>query len=229
MAQLWHGPLYSLTAPDGKTITIDVTTSVSASLPPNAVLLEEVIPLFKSKRIQTVLDFGTGALRHTVPLLQEGFEVCAVEFEEAFARPVCAEAKALARDYSNFSALLWPRDFLKDKRRFQAALLCYVLQTMPLPKERRRALREIFGKLRLNSYLLYMSRYGQLRGLTSRQMVSDGYFMWPQREHHSFYREFTTEQTHEFMEDVGFKRIRSLSRRGTDQIFLYAKGGSTWP
>jgi hypothetical protein len=229
MSPLWHAPFYKLDTPDGREVKIDVTSSVSASLPPHSVVAANVIPFLRSKGVETILDFGAGALRHTLPFLQEGFQVCSVEFEEAFSRPVCAEAQALARAYTNFSALIWPRAFLKDKRRFGAALLCYVLQTMPMPKERRRAIRAIHDKLRTDAYLLYMSRANQARGISAKQRAGDGYYMWPKRELHSFYREFTTDETHAFMKKSRFRRIRSLNEGGKEQIFLYSKGGSTWP
>jgi hypothetical protein len=151
-----------------------------------------------------------------------------VEFEEQFARPTCAEARQKAERNPNFSTLIWPKDFKNDQRMFDAALLCYVVQTMPLAEERKLALRLLRNKLRRNSYLLWMSRYGQIQGVPRSQEVLDGYYMWPDREYKSFVREFTTEETHELMEKYGFHRVRSLSERGTDQIFLYGKGGSTW-
>src|ERR1043166_6384555 len=130
MAALWKSPLYTLNAPSGAKIKIDVTTSISAGLQPSNVLTDTVIPFFLSNGIQRIVDFGAGALRHTLPLLAAGFEVSAVQFESALARPAAAAALAMARGYGNFTSLVWPHDFLRDRTRFDAALLCYVLQTM---------------------------------------------------------------------------------------------------
>ena len=228
MAIMWSSPLYSLTTKDRKKVVIDVTSSVSAGLPPNKVLAESVIRFFRKKGVERVVDFGAGALRHTFPLLKAGFQVCAVEFEEQFARPTCAKARKRAERNPNFSTLIWPKDFRNDNRKFDAALLCSVLQTMPLSDERELALKLLRKKLKENSYLLWMSRYGQIPSVPKTQQVKDGYYMWPERDYKSFVREFTTEETHELMESFGFHRVRSLSERGTDQIFLYGKGSSTW-
>jgi hypothetical protein len=76
--------------------------------------------------------------------------------------------------------------------------------------------------------LLYMSRFNQLEGTSNAHKVEDGFYKWPERDHHSFYREWTTEDTHTMMEELEFKRVKSLSERGQDQIFLYAKGTATW-
>jgi len=227
MPKLWLKPLYELTAKNGKKIIIDVTSSVAPGLPPNKVVAD-LIPIFRKRKVQRILDFGAGALRHALPLVKAGFQVCAVEFEECFARPACSKALSEATSHPNFTTLIYPKDFIKDTRRFDAALLCYVLQTMPLREERQSVLKYIYKKLREDSYLLYMSRFNQMQGITGAHKVTDGYYKWPEREHHSFYREFTTEQTHQLMEAFKFKRIRSLSERGTDQIHLYVKGSATW-
>jgi len=67
-----------------------------------------------------------------------------------------------------------------------------------------------------------------MEGASAAHRVTDGYYKWPEREQHSFYREFTTEETHDFMKRFRLKRVKSLSARGTDQIFLYAKGSAKW-
>lgn len=228
MARLWEKPLYVLRSKAGKQITIDVTSSVSPGLRPHGVVRKELVELFRAKGVERIVDFGAGALRHTFPLLNAGFQVCAVEFEEQFARPSCAKARHKAQKNPNFSTLIWPKDFLKDNRRFDAALLCYVLQTMPIPDERERVLSLLYKKLKDNSYLLYMSRFNQMDDLSRQDAVSDGYYRWAERDQHTFYREFTTEETHDFMKDHKFRRIRSPGKRGTEQIFVYTKGKATW-
>jgi hypothetical protein len=228
MAAVWKSPLYTLHSKAGKRITIDVASSVSAGLPPNKVFHDVLIKLFRQNGVETIVDFGAGALRHTLPLLKAGFQVCSVEFEEQFKKPACAEAMAKAEGHHNFTKMIWPADFKKDNRRFDAGLLCYVLQTMPLKNERELVLKILRKKLRDDSFLLWMSRYGQLNGIPKDQAVRDGFFMWPERETHSFYTEFPTETTHEMMKNYGFNRLKSLSERGTEQVFLYQKKSSTW-
>lgn len=224
---IWKKPIYRLTSHRGKNILIDVTSSVSPGLPPNKAVTE-LVKFLRKKDVQKIVDFGAGALRHTFPLLKAGFQVCAVEFEENFVRPICQQALAKATAHPNFSKLIYPKDFISDDRKFDAALLCYVLQVMPLHDEREKVLKHLYKKLSDDAYLLYMSRYNQMEGALPEHRVKDGYFKWPDREHHSFYREFTTEETHETMERFHFKRVRSLGERGNDQIYLYAKGAGTW-
>jgi hypothetical protein len=228
MADLWLSPIYQLVTRTGKRINVDVTSSVSAGLSPNKLIEGTLVKFFRSKGVETIIDFGAGALRHTFPLLDAGFQVCSVEFEQTFKRPTCAAALTEAEKHHNFCKLIWPKDFRKDTRRFDAALLCYVLQTMPLKEERTQVLKLLRKKLRDDSYILWMSRFGQTGNIPKEQIVKDGFFMWPERESHSFYTEFSTEDTHAMFDDQGFRRLRSLSERGTDQAFLYGNGGSTW-
>lgn len=228
MSGKWKSPVYKLAGPTGKQIIVDVTSSVSPGLPPHQVLKDKIVPWLRERGVQSVLDFGAGALRHTFPLLRAGFEVCAVEFEQTFTRPVCAEARVRAERNSNFSSLIWPDQFLGTKRRFDAALLCYVLQIMPKEGERRLALKEIARRLRGEGYLLYMSRFGQVSTEDSKHRVEDGYYRWPEREEHSFYREFTAEETADLFDREGFTRLRNLSQRGTEQVHFYTRGKGSW-
>lgn len=230
MPRLWSSSIYRLKAKAGHDVTIDVTTSINAALQANSVFIETIIPLFTERGVKRIVDFGAGSLRNTIPLLPAGFSVCAVEFERAFARDVCREAKATAEQFTNFTPLVWPEAYLKDHRRFDAALLCYVLQTMPIPTERLAVLRSLKKKLVGDAYVVYMSRYNQIRGkIDAKQRVSDGYYMWPRRAEHSFYREFETQETHDLFARFGFRPLRSLSQRGTEQMVLYGRGKASWP
>lgn len=229
MAKLWESPIYRFKSFLQKEIYVDVTTSVAPGLPPNKLIKEVLIPFFEKKKVYRILDFGAGALRHCFPLLDAGFQVCAVEFEEGFSRPSCKNALAEAKKDPNFTALIWPKDFIKDRHKFDAALLFYVLQTMPVEKERQQVLSYIYNKLKGDSYLIYASRYNQITEEDLHHKVTDGYYKWPARTYHSFYREFTTEDTHAMIQRHGFIRKRSLGERGNDQIHLYVKGSATWP
>jgi hypothetical protein len=114
MANVWNSPMYQLVSKAGKRITVDVTFSVSAGLPANKLFDDTLIKFFRSKGVESVVDFGAGALRHTFPLIRAGFQVCAVEFEQEFSRPVCAEALRKAEKHPNFCKLIWPCDFKKS-------------------------------------------------------------------------------------------------------------------
>jgi hypothetical protein len=225
MGKMWESPYYSVNTNSGSPITIDVTASASSGLKPNEAIYR-AIDFFKEKGVKRILDFGCGSLRHTLPLLKAGFQVCAVEFEEQFNRPKSNEYLVEARKNPNFSALLFPKQFIDDKKKFDVSLLIYVIQTMPIPSERKYLMKLITGKMKKESYLLYMSRYGQVQGLPDERKVNDGYFMNERNKFKTFYRDFTTEETHDFFQKYKLEYIKSLRKRGTDQVFVYSKGKS---
>lgn len=227
LTRKWESPTYRFRVA-GREIVIDVTTSVSPGLPPHQIIRQEFIPLLRRHERTRILDFGAGALRHTFPLLRAGFEVCAVEFERTFSRPTASKALARARKNSHFTTLIWPHDFLRDRRRFDAAIVSFVIQTMPRPNERRIALKAISEKLVRDGYLLYMARYGQITSAMKATKLSDGFFTWPKRSEHAFYREFATEETHSMMKRCKLKYLRNWSARGTEQVLLYGKPSSKW-
>src|SRR2546426_12790523 len=104
----WDKSRYNLTTKRGKAVVIDVTLSVNTALGPN-LAIQDVIDFFERQKVKTVLDFGAGALRHSLPLLRAGFEVCAVDFEEQYldipAKKICRSNRELAEDDPNFSEL----------------------------------------------------------------------------------------------------------------------------
>jgi len=52
--------------------------------------------------------------------MKVGLSVCAVEFKEAFHRPAAAKFLEEAKTYPNFSAMIWPTEFIRDARKFDA-------------------------------------------------------------------------------------------------------------
>jgi len=221
----WKSPIYKYA---GGKIVIDVTTSISSGLPPHRVLKRDFMPYIRKLGHRRILDFGAGALRHTLPMLAYDVEVCAGEVEAAFGREVAMEALEKARRRANFSTLIWPAGFKKDGRRFDAAVLSYVLQTMPEKEERKEVVKLIAKKLVDGGHLLYLSRTDQITRETNARRVCDGYYMWPERETHSFYTEFTHEETRALMEKFKLVRERSWSEGGKEQVFLFRKQTGEW-
>lgn len=225
---MWQTPFYKLRDKSGEWITIDVTTSCGPGLEPNEVF-KKIISFFKRRNIETVLDFGAGTLRHTFPLLKSGFKVCAVEFKEQFERPVGKKALKRAQRSPNFSALVFPEQFVKDKRTFDAAILSFVVPTMPLPDERKALLKLIKKKLKKNSVIFWMSQFGKYAKVQrDSNRISDGWYLNPNREMHSFYTELKNEEIDKMLKKISYRRIQSPSKRGNDQFRMYSRGSIKW-
>lgn len=263
---IWDTPYYELKALNGDNVTIDVTMSVNTSLRANKAINQIIYFLKyffkdeedkkskkhktdkkskkknKGEKIVRIVDFGAGALRHTLPLLKAGLEVCAVDFEEEFvgsnSKGKCVKKIRVAKRYKNFNGLISPRDFLEDKRVFDAALVCYTFQGMPIKKEREYALKLIYEKMETPSFLIWMSRYGDAQDLPEAHCVTDGFYKYPRSKRHSFYREFRNEEIRKMLENVrsgeDFYQIKSLGEGGRDQILVFCKndpdqGEIKWP
>ena len=226
---MWETPVYKLRTKKGKPIEVDVTLSCSAGLGPNDAIFK-VAQFFKRKGVRTILDFGAGALRHTFPLLRHGFSVCAVEFEDQFRHDKCRKALARARKEGGFTELIFPKPFIIDRKKFDAALLCFVLPTMPRATERMTLLNLIQKKLTATSYIFWMSQFGKYESLkTKDNEVEDGWFFQPKWTRHTFYYESRNADIDAMLNRIGFDLIKPLGESGHDQFRLYSRGGGTYP
>jgi hypothetical protein len=209
--------LYSVTTVEGEKVTIDVTNSISSGLKPNSGLLDYLVPWMKERGYDRVLDFGAGALRHTIPLLKAGIQVVAVEYERAYQRPKAKEYLEEARQYDGFTELIWPHEFLKSKIRYNVALLIYVLQVIPIKVERDivlDAIGERFAKTGPKR-LFYSSRYGEAGGLR----YNDGWVKGVGDNDRTFYTEWKAAETDKMFKSHGYQR--SGMYEGASQAFIY--------
>ena len=216
---------------DGKKVVIDVTNSISAGLESNAGLIDHVAKWMGERGSSRILDFGAGSLRHTLPLLKRGFQVTAVEFEQAFQSPRRRASQALeeARGHDGFTELIWPEGFLKSSRKYDVALLIYVLQTMPVKLERRIVLEAIGKRLDKNGpkRLFYASRTGEASSLPDSIRHNDGWVRGRGPNGFSFYSEMKAADTDQYFKARGF--TRSGSYKGATQPFIYDyKPGAIW-
>jgi hypothetical protein len=226
MANRFQSPIYNVTTEGGSKLTIDVTNSISSGLEPNSGLMEHIIPWMRQTGCTRVLDFGAGALRHTVPLLKEGFEVIAVEYQKAYERPKAAENRTEAENYDGFTKLVWPHDFLKCRLRYDVALLTFVLQVIPVKLDRQVILKAIAEKFDKNGprRLYYASRFGDGRDLPDEMRYNDGWVRGKGANDRSFYAEWTAAETDAFFLKVGFQRAGSYRVAQQPHIYEHNPG-----
>jgi hypothetical protein len=219
--QLFESPFFSGTDSSGKQFTVDVTSSIAPSLDPNSGLIDSVTTWMKEHHYTRILDFGAGALRHTIPLLRTGFEVTAVEYKNAFERPVAAGKRLSAKRFKHFSDLVWPHDFLKSKEKYDVVLLAFVLQTIPEKKERDAILYEIAKRLDRDGprRLYYASRFGDKLPSDKPHAFKDGWIRKLDQKHQTFYTEWTPAETERFMKRRRFERIGGYS--GASQAYIF--------
>lgn len=96
---MWESPVYTFAKKirdDGKTenLVVDVTGSAPSMSAPGDILegVFGVLTAGKSPKKTKILDIGAAKLRNTLYLLEKGFQVYAVEFEELGKRMPQAKA-----------------------------------------------------------------------------------------------------------------------------------------
>ena len=219
--KLFESPLFRGTDSSGKKFTVDVTSSIAPSLPSNAGLIQSVTDWMKEHHCTRVLDFGAGALRHTIPLLRAGFEVTAVEYENAFKRPVAAKKRTMAKRFAHFEDLVWPHDFVRSREKYDVVLLVFVLQTVPEKKERDAILSEIAKKLDRNGprRLYYASRIGDTSNSDKLHLYKDGFVRKLENKYQTFYTEWTSSETESLFKKWKFERTGTYS--GPSQPYIF--------
>jgi hypothetical protein len=130
---MWETPIYRFNREAGQDrkgnllyeqIVVDVTKSAPTFATPGTTLesaLRDLIAATGIGKKALILDFGAGKLRNTLYLLQKGYRVCAVEFEELFRdsdQAAASRKKAHVTGRKRFSTMIYPRDFERCKHTF---------------------------------------------------------------------------------------------------------------
>lgn len=221
MTKRFESPLYPARLPDGTAVTIDVTNSISAGLDPNQGMLDHLVSWMRKRGYRRILDFGAGALRHTIPLLRTGFEVIAVEYERAYQRDKARENLQRAQRFDGFTALIWPHAFLKTKLRYDVALMMYVLQVVPTMVDREQILESVADRFDRDGprRLYYASRYGEGSQLPHDTKFNDGWVKGRGPHDRSFYTEWNANETDHLLKRFGYERMGTY--QGAAQPFIY--------
>lgn len=231
---MWESPIYKFkTKINGKNkeIFIDVTGSApNFSVPGKQlegtfdVLLEGLDPK-KTK----ILDFGGAKLRNTLHLLKKGFTVYACEFEDLFKRSKQAfdyleEAKKYKK---NFKKLIFPKDFIDFKEKFDVILLINVIDIMPVPIERLCVLALCREQMKEGGRLLWYTQHGAYSKENAVALLYDGLVTGKGRKYHMFYRDFTRKEIHDMLQSTGFSYNKSFKfpMSGSNQAYMFNADG----
>jgi hypothetical protein len=235
---LWRTPLYIFKKPDGlkdeKEILIDVTWSAKPTRPEMAPslqeMLRETLEHLKKKELK-ILDFGAGKLRHTVPLLELGHSVDAVEYRELFHDPSNQVKSNLtkARSYGKkFTSVVYPSQFIKLKRSYDLVMLINVLNVMPEPLERLFVLARCNRALPKGGHLLWFCQHGDATQLkaTAEKLTDGGCTSGPGRK--TFYKDYRTQdEVIRLLRLMGFSHVDTVKvEAGKNHALLFKKQGN---
>lgn len=221
---MWESPVYNFEeeiVEKGKIVKKPFSINVTYSVPrqfddPGKALMgvfKKITSNLKPEETN-ILDVGAGKLRNTLWLLEKGFQVWAVEFDELKERLPDAKKKwELAEKYSNFHGIVSPKDFIRLNEKFDIILFINEINVMPIPLERYLLLALCKEKIKKKGILLWH----QWRGLadhpedyTKDNEFIDGYLKG-KSPNHTFYVEHTKEEATEILYSLGFSFNKEMN------------------
>lgn len=231
MLRLWESPIYKFEeekydSKKGKIVKrpfhINVTYSPPRNLDdPGKALIGVFNKITEDLDPNTtkILDVGAGRLRNTLWLLEKGFQVWVVEFEESRDRLSNVKEKwERADSYPNFHKVTFPKEFIKLKEKFDIVILVNVINIMPIPLERFAMLCLCRERVKENGMLLW--HQWRAKAIHPEKYTENNAFIdgWIQGSgpNHTFYVEYTREESHEILYSTGFifdntMRLRKIS------------------
>jgi len=177
--------------------------------------INELCKHWQKKGYQEVIDVGCGWLRNSLVLVDH-FELWICDFPEQLRNPRVSTRLAKLAANPNFRGVVQPESLEKGRLEADAAVLAFVLHTLPEERLRAQLIRNTANNLRPpheifvavpNGEYYYRQRMGD------QNRFSDG-FLFGMGKDRTFYREYSASQIDRFMAGLGF---------GVDTVFAADK------
>lgn len=185
---------------------------------PNKIMREEIVPFFKQKNVESVLDFGCGPfLRDSLYLARRGFVVCAVDLPEQIKR-VDVE-RALSEGLNSVSSKI-------PLKQYDAAMLNFVIQVIEEPKKRIDLLKMVCEPVRQEGYLVLSARRKEEVERTKKpswKPLNDGYVTMQ----NTFVRGYEQRELEEVLLSLEMKPIKTY-KTSSSLITLNQKKRETY-
>lgn len=237
MTTMWKSPLYifkvatGLDPADDLEILVDVTWSAKPTRSQMAPALKKSLRAtleHLGNRKLKILDFGAGKLRHTIPLLELGHSVDAVDYRSLYEEPspeIKKNLKIVQGFKNKFSQLIYPADFTKSIDQYDLILLVNVLNIMPEPLERYFVLHNCNQRLSKGGYLLWFCQYGdadQLKSTKDLRITDGGCTSGKGRK--TFYKDYNSQEIIlRMMSVMGFKHVPLKVNAGKNHALLFKR------
>jgi hypothetical protein len=227
---MWESPVYKFERKireNGKlhNLVVDVTNSAPTFDEPGKQLegVFDALTDGKTPEKTKILDVGAAKLRNTLYLLDKGFVLYAVEFEELAKRMPQAKTNwARAEDYPNFRKLVFPREFFKLDDKVDLVLLINVTNVMPIPEERLVLLSICREKIKKGGRAFWYN-WRDPTQFTQRMRVNDGFFKGIGRHSKTFHGEWDRSWVDNAMISSGFSHDQEmmLPNVGNNQAYVF--------
>ena len=194
----------------------------SQTAPPKCLL--DFIDICKQSNVRRVADIGAGRLRSTLPMLEAGLMVWAVDTPTQLDRVADLTAQTKRR-YPNLRGPLTESDFAKSRLGLNGAVTVCVLHTIPESDIRAKLLDSIRRNTNPGGYVLIDVPHGEpyySSLMTQDRRFRDGYVMGSGRLR-TFYKEFAQEELVRFVVGRGFTYQRDLRVRRHHSLLFTAR------
>jgi hypothetical protein len=195
----------------GKDIVIHLTKSAPNQIKPFPGIRDLCLH-WRSKGYDEVVDLGCGRLRNSLVLVSH-FKLWICDFPQLLESPSVSRRLARLQGNRNFQGTVDPDEFRRGKLTADAAVIAYVLHTLPDLGMRVRMVRSAIENTKA-PHELFISvpngEYHYRQRMGAQNEFNDGYLFGTGGGARTFYREYTREQLDEFMARLGLKPERSF-------------------
>ena len=174
---------------------------------------------WKNKGYRTVIDVGCGKLRNALKLVRH-FRLWICDFQEVLEGDSVASRLRRLRAHRNFLGFVPAQEFANSKLNADAAVLAYVLHTLPTAPMRRSLLRSAIGNT-THPHEVFVAvpngEYYYRQRMAESNRLDDGYFFHADDGSCTFYREYSSTELDGFMKRAGFLPERSFGAEKKNQ------------
>lgn len=189
----------------GRTIRIALTRSAPIQIKPFP-RIGELCTHWREKGYCTVVEVGCGRLRNALVLVKH-FRLWVTDFPEVLSGAVVKRRLERLTAHDNFMGFLTPKQFAKRRLNADAAVLAFVLHTLPTTRMRTALVRNAIRNTRAPHETFVAVPNGEhyyRQRMRKGNQLQDGYFYDAGRGYSTFYREYSAADIDGFMKHIGF-------------------------
>ncbi len=208
-----------------KYITINLCKSAPVQIKPIPVIAD-LISYWEKRGIKEIIDIGCGKLRNSLILVKH-FYLWISDFKDQFTSPKTQERLAVLTSNPNFRGIIYPDELKKGPLNVDAALLCFVLHTIPDVHLRKELVKSTISNLKTTGEIFVATPYGESyykNKMSDDNKLKDGYIFHADQSQGTFYKEITREEIDKLFSEFNFTVVNTF-RADRKILGCYSKGG----
>jgi hypothetical protein len=161
---------------------------------------------WEKKGYRTVIDIGCGKLRNALVFVKH-FKLWIVDFEETLSGATVEKRLNRLKSEKNFLGFIPANDFAASRKNADAAVIAYVVHTLPTEKLRRTLIRSAVRNTREPHELFVAVPNGEhyyRQRMGAENQLGDGHFFDAGGGESTFYREYSVQEIDEFIRKLGY-------------------------